>query len=203
MMRMNKNEEGFESEEKKGIEEKLSRIRQYEKQKEKYNVKYKPQLTRKFAELLEEISTSLAEFDVEIDEPSIAVPAEAKKYREKGCVVYPAVLRDEDGKAKLCFVYRNESGVVDRVDAGSAPLVDVLAVSQIISEFQSLVEEAIIDAMLKRSEEEYEKIAEFMKRAAEAYKHYTGLLDTIKSIREDRPEESRTSGSESGRRGRS
>lgn len=165
-----------------GVEEKLCRIKKYEEKRREYAERYKPMITEKFTKLLDRITALLSEYDVEIDDPSIAIPAEAKKYREKECVVYPAVLKREGGRAKLYFVYRNDEGVVDVVEARSAPLVDVLAVSSVMDKFQSMVEEAIIDAMLERSREDYEKITGFMKRAGEAYNRYAKLFDAIKTV---------------------
>lgn len=163
-------------------EEKLEKIRKIEEQKRKYNTKYKPQLIQKFSDLLEEISKMLSSLDVEIDVPSLAVHAEHKKYREKGCIVYPAILKDGADKPKLYFIYKNDSGFMDKIEAESAPLIDIIAVSAVIPKFRKLVEGAVVDSLLKKSEEEYKKIVKFMQKCRSAYETYTDLLDTIKSL---------------------
>ncbi len=164
------------------MSEKLEKLKKFLEEKKRYNEEYKPLLTKKFAELFDSFSEVLRDLDLEVT-TDISVPAESKKYRSKGCAVSPALIKIKD-EIKFCLVYKNDKGFREVLDARSAPLVDIIAVSTILGEFKKVVEEAVIDTMLRREEEERERIKNFMKRCSNAFELYVDVLDAIKSIRQ-------------------
>jgi len=161
------------------VSEKIEAIRKYREEKETYR-KYRPKIMEKFRSLFEQICEELEDLDVEVDEPELAVPAAHYKYRDH--TVYPAVLK-VGGKPRLCLVYLRDGERRDVVEISKAHIQDVLAVTEVLGDFRRLLEERAIEAMLKKEEEESEKIKEFIESCKIAYEGFSDVLGTLRSLK--------------------
>lgn len=161
--------------------EKIEMIKKYRDEKE-YYLKHRPKIVEKFRSVFEGICKEIEDLDIQLDPEQLSVQAVHHKY--KGYRVHPAVL-NIDEKSRLCLVYIDADGNKrEVVDITKANLRDVLAVTEVLGDFRKLLEEEVIEAILRKEEGESEKIKEFVKDCKIAYEGFSDLLDGLKALRE-------------------
>jgi len=159
--------------------EKLQKIRKYRDEKETFKV-YMPKVFQMFNRLFEHISREIEDLEIEVDYPDLAVPALSKKYRN--FKVYPAILKIND-KPRLCFVYIDINGRKEVVEATKTHIRDIIAVGEVLGNFRMVVENAILDKVLEKEEEEVTKVRRFMKGCKVSYDGFADLLETLRDVK--------------------
>lgn len=167
-----------------GVED-FEMVKKLREERKKYAA-FRKELSEKLVKLLREINRRLEGLDIEMEEPSLSVPSEYRKY--KGYLVYPAVLK-RSGGSKLCLVYvpveaNVEATEADKivVEAEKAPFLDLIAVSSVLGDFRRLLEDHAISTLVEREMESHEKMIEFAKKCTKAYESYVEVFETLKSV---------------------